>query len=252
MATGILGTGFSPLLALPAVVLAFAYLLFGRVKVTGPKQQAQLKSIGRAFKGRVIIILGLFLIMVFRHGFIMTVGFFLAKMFADWGFSRLSYSFANTFFALSGAVGVLVSGIFAHRVSTKAIMVFSLTAFLPFYAAVFVLGPQGSLWLAFAALGMCGFILQLAHVPLIVLGHHMLPEGTSTISGIFMGFAWGFGRLSQPLVPAFSGLWDWAPGLMSGLIVLLALPAAALILTLILPRSLGRRTQSAPDQVSRA
>ena len=121
LVTGIVGTRFSPLLALPAVVLALTYLLVSRVGVSGPKQRVELKSFGRAMKGRVAVMLGLFLIMVLRHGFIMTVGFFLAKVFAEWGFSRLSYSFAHTFYALSGAAGILVSGIFAHRFRTKAI-----------------------------------------------------------------------------------------------------------------------------------
>ncbi|MBA7642323.1 hypothetical protein ES703_50013 [subsurface metagenome] len=234
--TGVTGTQYSFILSLPAVILAFSYLLGSRIEISGPEQRLALKSFGRIFQGKFRILLLLFVIMVLRHGFIMTLGFFIARVFSDWGFSRISYSFANTFYNLSGAVGILASGIVTHRMKSRTLILISLTTFFPFFVILILAGMNGCLWPAFLALGVTGFILQLAHVSNIVLGHHIFPEGTSTISGILMGFAWAFGRMSLPLVPVFSNLFNWAPGLVSGLIVLLVLPIIAVVLTLLLPK----------------
>ena len=239
LVTGALGTRFSFILALPAILLAIFFLFGSRIEIAGAEQRLAPRHIGRIVKGKIGIFLLLFFIMVLRHGFIMSLGFFIAKLFSDWGFSRNFYSFAGTSYNLSCALGVLASGMVAHRINAKTIMLISLVGFGPFFAVLIVAGMNGYLLLAFLALGATGFMLQLAHVSNIVLGHRLLPEGTSTVSGVLMGFAWAFGRMAQPLVPVFADFFDFAPGLVSGLAVLLVLPLIAAALTLFLPKKLA-------------
>ena len=236
--TSLLGNRLSIVLALPAVVLAFGYLLFSRMEISGPEQRINLKEIRRILQGRKGIILLLFAVMVLRHGFIMTLGFFIAKIFADWGFQRFTYSIVATVYSITGALGMLISGYMAHRIKTKSIILVSLIGYIPFFIILIAAGQAGSLALALPALAITGFILQLSHVPIIVMGHRLLPEGTSTISGVLLGFAWAIGRLVQPIAPACADFFSWAPGISSGLIVLTSFMFAAMLLSLLLPARL--------------
>jgi FSR family fosmidomycin resistance protein-like MFS transporter len=237
LVTARLGNSASVLLAVPAVAVACVYLLSGRMAIYGPPQTLDLRAAWRVLRLRAGPIGLLLLIMVFRQGFITAIGFFSAQMFADWGFSRLSYSSANTFFNLAGGAGILLSGAAAHRFRPRGVILFSLLAFLPFFGLLLVSGSSRSLWLAFAGLGVCGFILNLSQVQNVMLGHRLLPEITSTVSGILMGLAWSVGELSLPLGAAFRDALPWAPGLSSSLVVLLSLPLLAVLLALLLPRS---------------
>ncbi len=117
----------------------------------------------------------------------------------------------------------------------RTLFLVSQLAFLPFLALLLWFGGRGALWPALAALSVVGFVLNLSQVANITMGHRLLPEMTSTVSGILMGFAWAIGEFSLPLGAAFSGAFPWAPGLASGLLVLVVLPLLATLLTLFLP-----------------
>ena len=249
--TGILGLRASPLLAVPGICLALYYLFFTRTEITGPKNRIDLRSIRQMLRQKIGIILLLFSITVLRHGFIMSVGFFIAKMFSDWGFSRLHFSLAGAFYIFAGALGILVAGYIAHRVKTKTICLFSLIGFLPPFFIMLLTGQRGLLWPTYIALIFTGFVIQMSHVPIVIMGHRVLPEGTSTISGILMGFAWSLGRLVYPLVPVLSNAVGWAPGLASGLVILTLLPLSAAFLTLFLPENVEDRSGEDTERVSR-
>ncbi len=244
--TGLVGLRASPLLAVPGICLALFYFFFTRTEIAGPKSRINLRSIRQLIRQKIGIILQLFLITVFRHGFIMSLGFFIAKMFSDWGFSRLHFSLAGTFYTFAGALGILVAGYIAHRFKTKTICLFSLVGFLPFFFIMLLMGQRGLLWPTYIALSLAGFVVQMSHVPIVIMGHRILPEGTSTISGILMGFAWSLGRLVYPLVPVLSNAIGWAPGLASGMVILTVLPLSAALLTLFLPGNVA-----ATENVSR-
>ena len=230
------GNAASPLLALPALVIALLYLSRGRMTIAGPRQSFDLAQAARAIRGRLAPLLLLLAIMILRYGFMTAIGFFAAKLFADWGNSRAAYSAAATFYNLAGAGGLLLSGVIAHRVRPRTLFMVSQLACLPFMALLLWFGARSALWPALAALSVTGFILNLSQVANIMMGHRLLPEMTSTVSGILMGFAWAIGEFALPVGAAFSGAFPWAPGLASGLVALVVLPLLATLLTLFLPR----------------
>lgn len=232
------GNPSSVLLALPAVALAMVYLFSQGIEDPAPAPALSLGQAGRIFLRRLGVMTLLLSIMVLRQGYINAVSFFTAKLFADWGFSRLSYSSANTFFNLAGAGGIFLSGYLARRLSPRRLLVLSQTLFLPFLGALLLAGARGALWPAFAALGVVGFVLNASNVANITLGYRLLPELTSTVSGILMGLAWSIGEFALPLGAALSGSLPWAPGLASGILLLSLFPLLAAGLTTLLPRSL--------------
>jgi len=240
--TAWLGNARSGLLAAPALALAMIYL-FAR----GGEAPAEGSSVNFAQAGRILAkrlgpMVLLLLIMILRYGYLTAVGFFAAKLFADWGFSRLSYSAAGTFYNLAGAAGIISSGYLARRLRPRLLLVLSQTVFLPFVAALLLAGGRGAVWPAFAAMGAVGFVLNLANVANITLGHRLFPELTSTVNGILMGFAWSIAEFILPVGAAFSGSLPWAPGMASGLVLLSASPLLAAGLTLLLPRSLDAQS----------
>jgi FSR family fosmidomycin resistance protein-like MFS transporter len=230
------GNPASILLALPALLLAGLYLSKGRMTIAGPRQSIDLAQAARSLRGRLAPLLLLLAIMTLRYGFMTAIGFFAAKIFADWGFSRAAYSSAATFYNLAGAAGLLLSGVIAHRVRLRTLFLVSQLGFLPFLALLLWFGARAALWPALAALSLTGFVLNLSQVANITMGHRLLPEMTSTVSGILMGLAWAIGEFALPLGAAFSGAFSWAPGLASGLVTLVLMPLVASLLTLLLPR----------------
>jgi FSR family fosmidomycin resistance protein-like MFS transporter len=248
--TQLLGNHLSLLLAGPALLLGVVYLLTPGAEIAGPEQRIGLAEAGRIFLKRLGPMLLLLSIMVFRHGFVTAVGFFVAKLFAEWGFPRLSYSTANTVFSLALGGGLLLSGALAEKVRPKLILIVSLLAFLPFFALLLIFGRAGALWPAFLALAAMGLILNASHVQNILLGHRILPEITATVSGILMGFAWSIGEFGLPLGAAFADRFAWAPGSASSLVILLSFPLAAVALTLLLPSWVERVWTTPPGAES--
>jgi len=233
--TQALGNAASPLLVLPALLACLAYLLRGALRVSGPRPSLGAGGALAALRGRAGPLLLLLGIMILRYGFTTAIGFFAAKLFADWGFARSAYSAAATFYNLAGAGGLLLSGVIAHRVRPRTLFLVSQLGFLPFLALLLWFGGRGALWPALAALSLTGFVLNLAQVANILMGHRLFPEMTSTVSGILMGLAWAVGEFALPAGASLAGAFPWAPGLSSGLIALVVMPLLATVFTLLLP-----------------
>jgi hypothetical protein len=235
--TAWLGNASSGLLAIPAVALAMVYLFSQGAEGQVVPAHVDFSQAGRILLGRLGVLGLLLLIMILRYGYITAVGFFAAKLFADWGFSRLAYSGAGTFYNLAGAAGIFASAYLARGLRPRPLLVLSQTLFLPFMAALLLAGARGALWPAYAAMGVVGFVLNLSNVANLTLGHRLFPELTSTVNGILMGFAWAIGELVLPVGAALSGRLAWAPGIASGVVLLSVLPLLAAALTVLLPRS---------------
>jgi FSR family fosmidomycin resistance protein-like MFS transporter len=232
--TGRFGTQNSFYMAFPTIFLAFVYLFYGKIKIHGPENEFILGKFKNVLSKQSMTILLLFSIMVFRSAFVMAMVTFLAKTFDQWGFSRTVYSTVVPVFMLAGALGILVAGHITHILRPRKQLFLTLTAFLPFFVLFLFFGKSGRLVPSLIFLALSGFLIQGGHAANIVMGHRVLPEMTSTISGVLMGFAWAvssFGptvcAFTTDAVPAF-------PGLASGLLILAALPIIASILSLFL------------------
>ncbi len=232
--TGALGTHNSYLLALPCIVFAFAYLFLGEMEIQGHKVHVSFHELRRIVLRNLGQLTVLFLVMILRAAFVIGIGFFVAKLFAQWGFDRMLYSTASTVFSFSGASGVLLVGALAHRVNGKTVMLISLTGFIPFYAAFLYFGLAGNVLLTFLFLGITGFIVFSGQASNVVMGQRIVPEMISTVSGFLMGFAWAVANFSGPLVAALEDAIPRLPGLMSGFAVLVLLPLLAALLAVFL------------------
>jgi FSR family fosmidomycin resistance protein-like MFS transporter len=229
------GTKSSPYLAIPTLITAIVYLVFSRMEIHGPERRARIGELKDILLKRGLPILLLFLIMVFRSAFVLSMSTFLAKSYEGWGYSRAAYSAAAPVFLLAGAFGILLCGHLTHLIRPRIILAISQTLFLPFFILFLVHGQAGSLIRSFLFLGLSGAIVSAGHGANIVMGHRVAPEMTSTISGILMGFAWAASSFGPTLCAFTAGAFRPFPGIASGLLLLTLFPVVASILSLLLP-----------------
>jgi FSR family fosmidomycin resistance protein-like MFS transporter len=241
--TGRLGTRSSPFLAIPTLITAIVYMLFSRMEIHGPDQRARIGEMKGILLKRGVSILLLFLIMVFRSAFVLSMSTFLAKTLQGWGYSRPLYSMAAPVFLIAGAFGILLCGHLTHLIRPRILLAVTQSLFLPFFLLFLRYGQAGAPIPSFLFLGISGAIVSGGHSANIVMGHRVAPEMTSTISGILMGFAWAVSSFGPTLCAYTAGSIGAFPGMASGLLVLTLFPVAASILSLMLPRTVDGLAQ---------
>jgi hypothetical protein len=205
------------------------------MEIHGPERRARPGELKAILLKRGFPILLLFLIMVFRSAFVLSMATFLAKSYEGWGYSRAAYSTAAPVFLIAGAFGILLCGHLTHLIRPRILLAVTQTLFLPFVILFLVYGQAGSLVPSFLFLGLSGAIVSAGHGANIVMGHRVAPEMTSTISGILMGFAWAASSFGPTLCAFTAGAFRPFPGIASGLLILTLFPVAASILSLLLP-----------------
>ena len=233
--TALAGLRGSITLAIPGVLIAFVYVFFLPVEAQGTGARLAGSEIPPALRRHARELSVLFLVMVFRQAFIMTVIFFVAKLYDEWGFGRAAYATASTIFIFAGAMAVLVTGLLRREIEPRRMLLFSCLSPLPVYAAFLASGAGGSLVPAGLFLGLTGFLANTGHVANVVTGQRLVPELSSLVSGILMGFAWAVANFGQPYAAALSGRLGF-PGILSGFVALGILPLIAAGLSLAVRR----------------
>lgn len=99
----------------------------------------------------------------------------------------------------SGAGG-FVGGPAADRFGPRRVIVWSLVLSTPFMLAA----PLLSGWPFIVVLAVGGFFLQSTLPVNVVFGQALAPVSAATVSSLMMGFAWGMGGFSIPLVGALA------------------------------------------------
>ena len=97
----------------------------------------------------------------------------------------------------SGAGGFL-GGPAADRFGPRAVIAWSLALATPFLVAA----PLLSGWPFVVVLAIGGFFLQSTLPVNVIFGQQLAPVSAATVSSLMMGFAWGMGGFSVPIVGA--------------------------------------------------
>lgn len=154
----------------------------------------------------------------------------------------LSVSQAGSSVALylfASGIGGFLGGPSADRWGAKRVIALSLVCATPFlFAAPFLSG-----WGFVVTLAIGGFFLQSTLPVNVTFAQALAPVSAATVSSIMMGFGWGTGGLSVPLV----GMLADRIGIESTLSGLALVPVVAAFLTLPLP---ARARVSAPVQAA--
>ncbi len=126
----------------------------------------------------------------------------------------------------SGAGGFF-GGPAADRFGPRRVIVWSLVLAAPFLLAA----PLLTGWLFIVVLATGGFFLQSTLPVNVVFGQALAPVSAATVSSLMMGFAWGMGGFSVPIVGAIADRY----GIQQTLVGLAFIPVAAAAVSMRLP-----------------
>jgi FSR family fosmidomycin resistance protein-like MFS transporter len=223
------GFEWTPLAALPGI--GMAWLLHKKApvleKIPLPSSAEALPT-GAAANLRLNRFLVLMAVVILRITTVVSLLTFLPTVQTLRGFSLVVAGSSFTIFMLCGAAGGMTGGFLADRIGRKPLIVASFILALPVFVAFLVLrGP-----FSFLPLALLGFLLFLSEPACIVLAQELAPHKTRIASSLVMGLAWGIGGLGLLGTGALAD----RLGIENTLVVLILLPAGALLSSLFLPK----------------
>ena len=200
------GLAITPLLAVPGL-LALAFVLRGVPpgRFSSEQRRGGL-SVLRPYRRPLTL---LYLIVVLRTLTSLSFATFMPVMLTRRGWSVAEAGAAATAYLLASGIGGFFGGPLADRFGARRVIMWSLVCAVPFLAtAPHVTGPW---FIVVLALG--GFFLQSTLPVNVTFAHAIAPVSAATVSSLMMGFAWGTGGLSVPLVGMLADRIGIAPSL---------------------------------------
>jgi FSR family fosmidomycin resistance protein-like MFS transporter len=144
-------------------------------------------------------------------------------------------------YLFGSGIGGFLGGPMADRYGAKRVIALSLVAATPFmFAAPFLTG-----WAFPVTLAIGGFFLQSTLPVNVTYGQVLAPVSAATVSSLMMGFAWGMGGLTVPLV----GFIADRVGIEHTLVWLSLMPLAAAACAIPLPDRAPVRATARPADV---
>jgi MFS transporter, FSR family, fosmidomycin resistance protein len=217
------GLEWTPLVALPGLV-AVSLLLMRLPAVSWPTATTRGFSALRPYARPLAL---LYFVVVLRTMTAIAFATFMPVMLTSRGMSLASSGGAVAAYLFASGIGGFLGGPSADRFGHRLVIVLSLVFAVPFlFAATLV---EGWGFVVLVALG--GFFLQSTLPVNVTFGQTLAPVSAATVSSLMMGFAWGSGGLTVPLVGRIADL----AGLDVTLRGLALVPLAAAALALLLP-----------------
>ena len=218
------GLRWSPLIMIPGL-LALAWTLRHVPEMSRP--EAHERSTWSSLRPAAVPLLLLYFTIVLRTA--TTYGFmtFTPTLLTQQGFTIAQASTAVSLYLFASGIGGFLGGPAADRVGARRVIVWTLIASVPFMAIAPHLPPLG--FTAMLAIG--GLLLQSTLPISVTFAQSFVKGGAATVSSLMMGFAWGMGSLTVPLV----GMGADRFGIRETLAVVAFIPLLAAVLAWRLP-----------------
>jgi FSR family fosmidomycin resistance protein-like MFS transporter len=188
-----MGLAWSPLIAIPGL-LALSWTLRQTPAMSRPETHE--RSTWTTLRPAAVPLTLLYFTIVLRTA--TTYGFmtFTPTLLTQQGFSIGEASSAVSLYLFASGIGGFIGGPLADRVGARAVIVWSLVAAVPFMALAPHLPPLG-----FTAMLAVGGLLLQSTLPIsVTFAQSFVKGGAATVSSLMMGFAWGMGSLTVPLI----------------------------------------------------
>lgn len=188
------------------------------------RQVKVLEVIGKVWQPVLI----LFILVVIRATVQMCFISFLPLYLSGKGMGNLMVGRITTLFLACGSLGGLAGGSLADQWGERKVISISLLLSTPFLMGFFF---QEGFW-SYLLLAIAGAVL-VSMVPVnVIMAQRLMPQSSSTVSALMMGFAWGIGGLLVPLVGKIADI----VGLNNAFLIVATLPLAGFLLSLYLPK----------------
>jgi MFS transporter, FSR family, fosmidomycin resistance protein len=186
------GLEWTPLLALPGLAVVARFI---RKVPSYPSQPAPAGGLS-ALRPYARPLTLLYLIVVLRTMTSLSFATFVPVMLTRQGASVSYAGAAVALFLFASGIGGFFGGPAADRYGARRVIAWSLVLSCPFLVAA----PLLTGWPFLLALAVGGLFLQSTLPVNVTFGQTLAPVSAATVSSLMMGFAWGTGGLSVPLV----------------------------------------------------
>jgi MFS transporter, FSR family, fosmidomycin resistance protein len=228
------GLTWTPILALPGLIVIAFFLTRVPPMPLHPSSSGGLRALRPYAKPLGL----LYAIVVLRTLTAISFATFLPVMLTRRGASVAEAGTAVAIYLFASGLGGFFGGPTADRFGARKVIALSLVLAAPFLvSAPFLTG-----WPFVAVLALGGFFLQSTLPVNVTFAQALAPVSAATVSSIMMGFGWGTGGLSVPLV----GLIADRVGIEATLSGLSLVPLAAAALALPLPARAPRTGVETP------
>jgi FSR family fosmidomycin resistance protein-like MFS transporter len=228
------GLGWTPLLAVPGLVLLGAVLR--RMPPLQPFGTAGGGSFG-ALRPYARPLFLLYLIVAIRTMVSLSFATFIPVLLTSRGWSVSMAGVAVSIYLFAGGIGGFSGGPLADRFGSRRVIAVSLLMSVPFLVVATTLGG----WSLVVMLALGGFFLQSTLPVNVTFAHQIAPVSAATVSSLMMGLAWGTGGLTAPVVGAIAD----RVGIDLTLSVIAFLPLVGAACALPLPRGVQQHLATA-------
>ncbi|MFO7693556.1 MAG: MFS transporter [Vicinamibacterales bacterium] len=236
----VFGLSWTPILALPGLALLVPVLL----------RAPQARPFGSGASGGFALLRPfakpltlLYLIVVLRTVTSLSLATFVPVLLTRQGWSVGMAGVAVSAYLFSASVGGFAGGPMADRFGPKRVIGGSMLLAVPLLVAA----TRMEGWPLVLMLTAGGFFLQSTLPVNVTFAHQIAPVSAATVSSLMMGFAWGTGGLTAPLVGSMADRFGIEPTLT----LIACLPLLAALCAVPLPAGPPREDGDHTDGVAR-
>lgn len=227
-----MGLRYTPLLMIPGLLaLSWTLRQIPPMTLPGKHERSSLSTLRPAAKPLTLLYFTIVLRTATTYGFMTFTPTLLTRQ----GWSIDQASVAVSLYLFASGIGGFLGGPLSDRIGPRRVIIGTLLGSVPFMAVAPHLPPLGfTIMLAFG-----GLLLQSTLPISVTFAQSFVVGGAATVSSLMMGFAWGMGSLTVPLI----GMGADRVGILSTLAVVAFIPLIAAGLAWHLPETAARHAE---------
>lgn len=160
----------------------------------------------------------------------------------------LTTTLALTIYNVAATAGAFLGGTLSDRFGRKMILVSTMVFAIPLYIGLLLVAPE-NMWLYLPLLALTGALMNAGIPVAVVMAQEHEPTQIATVSGLLMGFTWGFAGLFYGLIGPLVERFGVIPTMTA--LGLLLIPALTITLSVKeakdMPQAVGAGSQVATD-----
>lgn len=183
------------------------------------------RDLARVFRGEVA---KLWAISTLRNITFMSFATTIPFWFAQRDISDAHMALTLSVYSFAGTAGTFLGGTLSDRLGRKRVMVLTMLSSLPIYALLLLVAPENAFYIPLLALA--GALMNAGIPVAVAMAQDYEPTQIATVSGLLMGFTWGFAGLLYGIIGPLVEYFGVIPTL--AVLGVLLLPATSLTLSL--------------------